>query len=228
MNPDTNILIIDSDDNIAELLCVNLRSEGYNVERLRSADEVPVGDLGAVRMVIVDSMTEDFTGLDLVYEIKDNPLTEHVAVIVCSAIRSERLIIDVLDAGADDYVSKPFSLRELIARVKVILRRSTRTAGAPRSQLTLGDITIDLPSQTVRRGSNVLTLSKTEYAILLLLVKNVNTYVSRMEIHRSVWNEENAAANERIVDTNISRLRKKLGDDGNRITNRTGHGYMIS
>ena len=73
-----------------------------------------------------------------------------------------------------------------------------------------------------------MSLTKTEFSILVLLLKNVNTYVSRVEIHRSVWSDETAGINERIVDTNISRLRKKLGDIGSHITNRSGHGYMIS
>ena len=87
---------------------------------------------------------------------------------------------------------------------------------------------IDLQSQTVRVDGNTVPLTRTEYAILALLVKNINTYVTRMEIHRRVWADDSAGTNERIVDTNISRLRKKLGEVGNRIVNRSGYGYLIS
>lgn len=229
INPNANILVADSDENIAELLCVNLRAEGFTVEHVKDSETITSRDLGSVRLIIADSMKDDYTGLDLVYDIKDNPQTEHISVIICSSVRSERLVIDVLDAGADDYVVKPFSLREFVARVKGILRRQKRVAApSAGSRLEIGDISVDLPTQTVMKGDQVLNLSRIEYAILTLLLKNINTYVSRSEIHRSVWPDENAVANERVVDTNISRLRKKLGETGNRITTRSGHGYMIS
>ncbi len=229
INSNANILVADSDENIAELLCVNLRAEGYSVEHVSHSEAIMARDLGSVRLIIADSMKEDYTGLDLVYDIKDNPQTEHISVIICTTVRSERLVIDVLDAGADDYIVKPFSLREFVARVKGILRRQKRVAApSSGSRLEIGDISVDMPTQTVMKGDQVLNLSRIEYAILTLLLKNMNTYVSRAEIHRSVWPDENAVANERVVDTNISRLRKKLGETGNRITTRSGHGYMIS
>ena len=123
--------------------------------------------------------------------------------------------------------SKPFSLRELLARVKSVLRRHSRNTRKA-TQLSFLNLTLDPTSQTVKIDGTPLALTRTEYAILHLLIKNVDTYVSRIELHHKVWPDTAAGANERIVDTNISRLRKKLGDLGNNLINRSGHGYMLS
>lgn len=223
-----NILIVDADDNISELLKINLGSEGYAVRRVLHAREVEHDSLGDVSLIIVDSIGEEYSGMDLIYDLKDNPLTEHVGIILYSNIKGERMIIDALDAGADDYIVKPFSLREMVARVKSLLRRRVSVKSAAGTVVTIDNMYIDLQSQAVRVDGNTVPLTRTEYAILALLVKNINTYVTRMEIHRRVWAEDSAGTNERIVDTNISRLRKKLGEVGNRIVNRSGYGYLIS
>lgn len=223
-----HILIVDDDPNITELLSVNLKSEGYSVEVATTAEDVDRSAQGETRLVIVDAMRQPYSGMDLIYDFKDDPQTEHIGIILYSSFKSERMVIDALDAGADDYVVKPFSLREMVARVKSVLRRHTARPRSGGSLLTFQNLTIDQTNQSVKLDGAPLTLSKTEYAILLLLLKNVDNYVSRVEIHRKVWSEDTAGANDRIVDTNISRLRKKLGIIGNHIVNRSGHGYMIS
>lgn len=224
-----NILIVDDDANISELLSVNLKSEGYGVEIISEAGNVDRGGLDGIRLVIVDAMQQAYNGMDLIFDLKDDPRTEHIGIILYSPIKSERMVIDALDAGADDYITKPFSLRELIARVKSVLRRhSAVRTQAVASTITFQGLTLDFTNQSVKLNGTPVALSKTEYAILALLLKNVDNYVPRNEIHRKVWSEADAGSNERIVDTNISRLRKKLGELGNHIVNRSGHGYMIS
>lgn len=222
-----HILIVDDDPNICELLQVNLRSEGYTVDTESVAEKVDLAAHPSAQLVIVDAMNQPYSGMDLIYDLKDNPDTEHIGIILFSTMKSERIVIDALDAGADDYIVKPFSLREMVARVKSVMRRHkapVRTSAV----LNFENMEVDLNSQSVRIDGNPVTLSKTEFAILAILLKNLKSYVSRMEIHRSVWDDESAGINERIVDTNISRLRKKLGAIGSRIVNRSGHGYMIS
>lgn len=221
-----HILVVDDDKDICELLQINLQSEGYVVHLQKEADKVDLDNLDNIKLIIVDAMGQSYNGMDFIYDLKDNPGTENIAVILYSNIRSERMIIDALDAGADDYIVKPFSLRELLARVKSVLRRHSRIA-SPRL-LEFKTLSVDPRSQTVKLDGQPLTLTKIEYAILKLLIKNVDSFVSRVEIHKNVWNENNAGANERIVDTNISRLRKKLGDLGSYLKSRTGHGYMLS
>lgn len=220
------ILIVD-DSNICKLLQVNLRSEGYTVDVEEVAGNVDRSALESTQLVIVDAMNQPYSGMDLIYDLKDNPATEHIGIILYSNIKSERMVIDALDAGADDYMVKPFSLREMVARVKSVMRRH-RLPARTAAVVTFESMEVDFGSQTVRIDGKPVSLSKTEFSILAILLKNVNSYVSRVEIHRRVWDDGTAGINERIVDTNISRLRKKLGEVGARIVNRSGHGYMIS
>jgi len=222
-----NILIIDNDTNITDLLQVNLRSEGYCVDIVDEARKVDFGQLGQTRLAIIDLMNCDYSGLELVSDLKSDPRTSHIGIILYSNIKSERIVIEALDAGADDYIVKPFSLREMLARVKAILRRQAPKA-ASGSVLTFKELSVNQLTQTVKIDGQPLLLTKTEYAILLLLLRNQDTFVSRAEIHTNVWPEGKTDANKRIVDTNISRLRKKLGEIGNNIVNRTGHGYMLT
>lgn len=221
------ILIVDDDSNICKLLQVNLRSEGYTVDVEEVAGNVDRSALESTQLVIVDAMNQPYSGMDLIYDLKDNPATEHIGIILYSNIKSERMVIDALDAGADDYMVKPFSLREMVARVKSVMRRH-RLPARTAAVVTFESMEVDFGSQTVRIDGKPMSLSKTEFSILAILLKNVNSYVSRVEIHRRVWDDGTAGINERIVDTNISRLRKKLGEVGARIVNRSGHGYMIS
>lgn len=219
------ILVVDDDENVAELLHVNLGSEGYTVDIIPVAENVRPEELDGTNLVIVDAMNQAYTGMDLIYDLKDNPSTSGIGIILYSPSRSERIVIDALDAGADDYITKPFSLRELVARVKSVMRRhSARRARPAGTVLTFMNMSLDTATAVVKIGDEPVSLSKTEYAILVILMKNINTYVSRVEIHKAVWNDGD---NERIVDTNISRLRKKLGDLGEYLVNRSGLGYML-
>lgn len=221
------IVIVDNDENISSLLSINLRSEGYDTVVHADADNV-ANDLDGASLVIADRMGAAYSGMSLLRDMKANPMTSHIGFIICSSDDSERLIIEALDAGADDYIIKPFSLRELVARSKAVIRRHSRhNAPAPATVLTFHSLTVDLMTGRVTDGDNVLTMTKTEYAILQLLLKSVNNYVSRAEIYKRVWKEDLEKSNERIVDTNISRLRKKLGDLGSHLINRSGLGYMM-
>lgn len=225
-----HILIVDDDTNITELLRVNLSSMRYSVEVVERASEVDRAVQGHTRLVIVDAMQQEYSGMDLIHDFKSDPRTEQIAIILYTAFRGESMVIEALDAGADDYLLKPFSLREMIARVKSVLRRLERSvASAPGGNIvTFMDMTISLITQTVKIGEQPISLTKTEYSLLLLLLKNRDSYVTRAEILSKVWNDDISGGNERVVDTNISRLRKKLGDLGAHIVNRSGHGYMIS
>ena len=224
-----SILIIDDDERIADLLLLNLGSEGYAVRHIKeAADATPVA-LAGVQLIIVDAMAQHYNGVDLIKTLKSTPATAHIGIIFYSHINSERTIIDVLDAGADDCLSKPFSLRELMARVRSVMRRrrSQSVPEASSNVLRFRGLALDLERQTVTIDGSVVALSKTEYAILALLLRNANVYTSRIEIFRTVWTEA-TGSNDRIVDTNISRLRRKLGELGANIVNRSGLGYMLT
>lgn len=236
MNDRKKIVIVDNDENITSLLSVNLRSEGYEVVVRADAGDVMPGDLAEASLVIADGMDSAYSGLEFLQDLKANPKTSQIGFILYSVNDSERIVIEALDAGADDYIVKPFSLRELVARTKAVIRRHSRTqinpsvtaeTDAAPEVLRFHSLTLDPRTGRVTDGDNVLTMTKTEYLILQLLVKNVNNYVSRSEIYSQVWNNNSEKSNERIVDTNISRLRKKLGELSACLINRPGLGYMM-
>ncbi len=222
------ILIVDGDENIVDLLQVNLDCEGYTVTACGSAEAASHIDLSDTRLVISDAMDQQFSGLDLLRVIKEDPMKAHVGFILCTSDDSRGLVIEALDGGADDYVIKPFSLRELVARVKSVIRRHGIAVCAPGKTLSFKSLVIDLVNRKVTDDGMILSLSKTEYAILVLLMKNIDSYLTRAEIHKHVWSDTDDTPNDRIVDTNISRLRKKLGEIGSNIVNRLGFGYILT
>lgn len=222
------ILIVDDDPNIADLLTINLRSEGYQVDVVSQATDVVALDLSDTNLVIADAMRQEFDGMQLLISLKDNPMTAHVGYIITTSDDSERRVIEALDNGADDYVVKPFSLRELVARIRSVLRRhSVRARVVPSTKLCFQSLSVDTSTRTVSDNGMQLQLTRTEYLILVLLLKNIGVPTSRKEIFNNVWKDSPEMSNDRIVDTNISRLRKKLGDVGSYIQNRSGLGYMF-
>lgn len=229
-SPNGTILIVDDDPNIVELLSFNLGSEGFGTAVVANAEEVDLDKVQDMRLVIADNMNKPYSGLDLLRDIK---ATTPVPVIICTASESEDTVIRAFDAGADDFVEKPFSLRELVARIRAVLRRHpqrfAQEAAAPRTTLKFDNIglTIDIESQRVTISGTAIPLTKTEYQILLYLVRNRNSFFNRNEICEEIWRDE-TMTNARIVDTNISRLRKKLGDAGRYIINRYGLGYAFT
>lgn len=223
-----NILIVDDDKAIADLLRLNFKTEGYNVDVIESAADVSPLDLRDVHLMIVDASGQSPSGCELIAALRSTSPGDRIGIIYCADMSSERTLIGALDAGADDVVRKPFSLREMLARVRAVLRRRCRGASsvADANVITFKRMKVDLSLRTVSLGGELLPLSSTEFAILELLLRNANTYTSRMEIFKRVW-PDGTGANERIVDTNISRLRRKLGPIGACIVNRSGLGYML-
>lgn len=229
-----NILIVDDDAAITELLLLNLRSEGYAVQAVANTAGLTLDSLADTDLLIIDASRQSPSGLELIETIRETALGDRLGIIYFSNYDSERILIQALDAGADDAVEKPFSLRELLARIRAVLRRRAalrrRTAGtapATGNTLRLLDLHIDLDSKTASVDGQPVGLSNTEFAILVLLMRNSPNPTPRIEIFRKVW-ADGAGANERIVDTNISRLRRKLGPMGACIANRPGIGYVIS
>ncbi len=224
-----NILIVDDDKTITDLLSLNFKTAGYTVNVIERTSGVDLSALRDIHLVIVDCSRQTPAGCELIAAMRSVPAGARVGVIYCSNLASERSLIDALDAGADDVVRKPFSLREMLARVRAVLRRRCRAVGsaAEADVIDFRRMKVDLVLRSVSLDGESLNLSNTEFAILELLLRNIGTYTSRITIFRHVW-PESAGANERIVDTNISRLRRKLGPIGSCIVNRSGLGYMLA
>jgi DNA-binding response OmpR family regulator len=226
-----NIIVIDDEPNITNLLQINLGCEGYKVTTVNSAaDFASHKNLKEVDLVIVDAMKQDYNGLQLIKDLRNEAGFRRVGIIAYSSEDDDMYPVDALNAGADDYILKPFSLRELVARVKAVMRRyASQIASDDKvSKLDFKTLSIDTKTHQVFLNDAPLILTKTEYQILAMLMRNINSFISRIEIHRSVWPQELAGANERKVDTNISRLRKKLGSVAHNLINRSGRGYMIA
>lgn len=222
---DGKILIVDTDSMSAELLQFRFESEGFGSEIVRDGHKALEMDLSAYALVLVDLMDCEFNGLMFTKAVKRNPETFSVPVIMLSSTDSEDDIVAGLDAGADDFISKPFSSRELIARVRsVIRRRRMMSARRAATAVRFGDLTLDLSTGSVVVGNTRLSLTRTEYIILAMFMRNRGSFFDRSEIRHEAWENEDEVS-DRAVDTNISRLRKKLGSYGRHIVNRQGFGY---
>lgn len=218
------IYIVEDDSNIREIETIALKNSGYQVQAFETAREFyrkveeRVPDL-----VLLDVMLPDESGYDIVKKIRKTPTTKKLPVIMVTAKTQEIDMIKGLDDGADDYIKKPFSIMELISRVKALLRR-TETAGA--KIMVLDELRIDHERHVVYVGEKSVELTFKEYELLRLLVSNVGVVVSRENIMIHVWGTD-FEGESRTVDMHIKTLRQKLGDMGARIKTVRNVGYVI-
>lgn len=226
-NATGKILVVDDEQLICELIQYNLENEGFTVDICQSAEDALKRNLSDYRLLIVDVMMGEMNGIKFAHIVKQNPETAHIPLIFCSAKDSEDDIVNGLNSGADDYILKPFSLREMVARVRSVLRRnSIEIPKVVCTHLEFKGLEADLTSRTITLDGTPLTLTRTEYQILILFMKHVNRLFNRAEIFELVWPEQ-VVVSERTVDVNISRIRKKIGDYGRYIVNRSGFGYGL-
>lgn len=218
------LLIVDSDKMTYELLQYKFENEGFKVDIVHDAPTALNYPLADYNLLLVDLMDAEQTGLRFARAIRSNPATGTVPLIFISAKASEDDIVSGLDAGADDYIPKPFSLRELLARIHSVLRRRRLISARRMSNIMrVKGLTVDFGAGTVDIDGTPVALTRTEYLILTMFLRHRNQFFERSEIQHEAWEEDNIS--ERAVDTNISRLRKKLGDYGRYIVNRQGFGY---
>ncbi len=224
------ILIVDPDLMICDLIKYNLENEGYAVMSVHNANDALDIDLTLFNLIVTEVVLVDGpSGIRFVRMIKDNPDTAVVPVIFCTSRDSEDDIIAGFNAGADDYILKPFSLREMIARIKAVMRRrrlmNNRTAAGPDNHtITFNTLVLDLASQSATIDDENIQLTRTEFQILALLLKKRNTLMTRTEIFEAIRPGKDGGS-ERSVDVNISRVRKKLGRYSGNLVNKSGHGY---
>lgn len=224
--PKDRLLLIDEDRMSCELLQYKFQTEGFVVDICHSGTEA-LGKLTPdYNLLLIDLMeSKEMDGFQLVNKIKRNPDLFNLPFIFVSKRAGEDDIVSGLDAGADDYIPKPFSARELVARVRSVLRRRKMMSKRRMSNvMSFEGLAMDLGTGLVTADGEQVGLSRTEYFILAMFLRHRNQFFGRNEIRNEAW-EDDDNVSERAVDTNISRLRKKLGSYGRHIVNRQGHGY---
>lgn len=213
------ILVVDDEEDICAILKFNLSKEGYEVVTANSAEEALTLDIASFNLLLLDVMMGGMSGFELTGKLKTDPKTAGVPVIFITARDTEDDAVEGLDLGADDYISKPFSIREVVSRVKAVLRR---TAAIPDAST---GIFIDDEKKVVTVDGAAVALTRIEYEIFRLLFTNKRKVFPREDILLKVWPDD-VIVTDRTVDVNITRLRKKIGEYGNRIVSRHGFGYL--
>jgi len=222
------ILIVDDDRNICEILEFNLSNEGYQVECAYSAEEALKKLTPHYSIILLDVMMGGMSGYKMAEKLrKDNNL---IPIVFLTAKDTENDMLTGFSVGGDDFISKPFSIKEVIARVKAILKRvkpaekkeNFTTAG----QIVFQNIIIDLEAKELVVDNKRIILTKTEFELLTLLAKNPDKILSRDDIIDIIWHET-PFITERTVDVHITRLRKKMGKYASIIVNRSGYGYKF-
>lgn len=218
------ILIVDDERDICEILEFNLANEGYEVECAYSAEEALDKLTADHSLILLDVMMGGMSGYKMAEKLRKASNT--IPIIFLTAKDTENDMLTGFSVGGDDYISKPFSIKEVVARVKAVIKRERVGTTKSRREIVFGDIVISMEVKELTLGSDKVMLTKTEFEILALLAQNQDRVFSRNEIIDRIW-EETTFITERTIDVHITRLRKKMGSYGSVITNRSGYGYRF-
>ena len=225
----TKILIVDDDRNICEILEFNLKNEGFDVEVAYSAEEALKKLSDEFAVILLDVMMGGMSGYKMAERLRAEG--NHIPIIFLTAKDTENDMLTGFSVGGDDYISKPFSIKEVIARVKAVIKRLNQSQSPKNDRkglkLVFGNLVIDLEAKELMINGEKITLTKTEFQILVLLAENPERMFSRENIIDCLWKETPYVV-ERTVDVHIARLRKKMGEYASMITNRAGYGYRFN
>lgn len=221
------ILVVDDEEDLCEILKFNLENEGYEVDSANSSEEALKMDISSYNLLLLDVMMGEISGFKMASMLKKDKKSANVPIIFITAKDTENDTVTGFNLGADDYISKPFSLREVMARVKAVLRRTATTEieQAP-EQIAYQTLVIDITKKKVSIDTEEVALTKKEFEILFLLLQNKGRVFSREDILSRIWSDE-VYVLDRTIDVNITRLRKKIGIYGKRIVTRLGYGYCF-
>ena len=225
------ILVVDDEQDICEILQYNLETEGYEVVTANSAEEalgLPLQEFG---LILLDVMMGEMSGFQMARRLKDNTATAQIPIIFITALDSEGNMVKGLNIGADDYIAKPLSMKEVKARVRAVLRRSSQpqlqqTIITTDNKICYEGITLDHNAKTATLDGQNLSLTKLEYELLSLLLQHPGKVFSREDLLKYCWPQD-VLVLDRTVDVNITRLRKKIGRYGKHIKTRVGYGYCF-
>ena len=217
------ILIVDDEQDLCEILQFNLISAGYLATVAYSAEETINMDVRQFDLIMLDVMMPGISGFELAQRLKDDATTAHIPIIFLTAKDTEDDTLQGFGLGADDYVTKPFSIREVVARVNAVLKRNRPYA----KQLQYDELQVDIVNKTAKIGELAVEFTRTEFDLLTLLLSHRGQVFSRQELLDNVWPDD-VIVTERTVDVNITRLRKKLGSYATCILTRQGFGYYFA
>lgn len=223
MNKENRILVVDDEDTLCEILRLNLEIEGYEADVAHSAEEALEMDLSQYSLLLLDVMMGEMSGFDLARIMRHDPELSKIPIIFLTAKDTEDDMVAGLGIGGDDYISKPYSVRNVMARVKALLRRSNGQWDGS-GVLREGTLHLDVQQKICRLDGVPVKMPRKELELLTLFMSNPGKVFSREEILSKVWPEEVVVVN-RVVDVNVTRLRSKLGPYGKLIMTRSGYGY---
>ncbi len=218
------ILIVDDEKDLCEILEFNLSSEGFEIEVAYSAEEALKKPLDKFNLILLDVMMGEMSGYKMAAKMrKELKLT--VPIIFLTAKTAENDLLTGFNVGGDDYISKPFSIKEVVARIKAVLKRGISNSHST-NILKVDKLEIDTISKIVTISGKQINLTRKEFDILALLLKHRGQYIERIQILDRIWRDD-VIVTERNVDVNIARLRKKIGEYGEYIKGKTGYGYCF-
>ena len=221
------ILVVDDEQDLCEILKFNLETEGYEVDTANSAEEAIVKDIPSYNLLLLDVMMGEMSGFAMAKKLKADERTCNVPIIFLTARDTENDTVTGFNLGADDYISKPFSIREVMVRIRAVLRR---TAPQPeeneRNILKYQGLELDLDKKTVSIEGKHVAFTKTEFELLHTLLDEKGRVFSRQELINRIWPSD-VLVLDRTVDVNITRLRKKIGPFSKCIVTRLGFGYLF-
>ena len=221
------ILVVDDEQDLCEILKFNLETEGYEVETANSAEEAIVLDIPSYDLLLLDVMMGEMSGFALAKKLKADERTCNIPIIFLTARDAENDTVTGFNLGADDYISKPFSIREVLVRIRAVLRRTTpQQEEGCKNILKFQGLVLDLDKKTVTIEGEPVAFTKTEFEILHTLLDERGRVFSRQELINRVWPSD-VLVLDRTVDVNITRLRKKIGPFAKCIVTRLGFGYLF-
>lgn len=220
-----SILIVDDEEDLCEILQYNLNNEGFKTDTAHSAEEALKKNLDEFDLILLDIMMGPMSGFKFADKVRKE-MKRNIPIIFLTAKDTENDLLTGFSLGADDYISKPFSVNELTARVRAVLKRTVHQEAKPDPILKFGEIELDTIRKRLIINNERVELTKKEYEMLKVLLDNQGKVFSREDFLNVVWGKE-VIVSERTVDVNITRLRTKLGEFGQCIRNKTGYGYFF-
>ena len=227
MDNNYRILVVDDEQDLCEILKFNLETDGYAVETANSAEEALEMDIKSFDLLLLDVMMGGMSGFAMAKKLKADPETKDIPVVFLTARDTENDTVTGFNLGADDYISKPFSIREVLVRIRAVLRRTAERNGEQQSNvLRYQGLELNLDKKTVSIDGEDVPFTKTEFEILHLLLDEKGRVFSRQELIDRIWPKD-VLVLDRTVDVNITRLRKKIGKFSKCIVTRLGFGYYF-